>query len=200
MYFKSNSYTVKQGDEQQGQTFDSLNHYSSDLVETILVLLRKSEAEQALSQLEKGEVILVDRSHLERYRQHLTAYQKNEQELRKLVEEIKSERDILLGSVNHLYQTFSFVFQAIEEAKQQEKPKLSGMAKGIKLVCRTAGFGKIDDPIIYLLERIFVSARANLDPITQNFQEAGSKLGPSLEILIKHQIVDQKAINLSTDE
>lgn len=191
---------MEQGSKQQSQGFDSLNHYSSDLVETILVLLRKSQAENALTELDKGEVLLVDHSILERYREHLTAFQTNEKELRALIDEIKSERDILLGSVNHLYQTFSFIFKAIEEAKQQEKPKLSGTAKGIKLICRTAGIGKIDDSVIYILEKIFVSAKANMEAITNNFQDAGPKLGPSLEILIKHKIVDQKAINLSINE
>ena len=191
---------MKQDSKQQSQEFDSLNHYSSDLVETILVFLRKSEAENVLTELEKGEVLLVDHAIIERYREHLTAFQTNEKELRALIDEIKSERDVLLGSVNHLYQTFSFIFKAIEEAKQQEKPKLSGTAKGIKLICRTAGIGKIDDSVIYILEKIFVSAKANMEAITHNFQDAGPKLGPSLEILIKHKIVDQKAIKLSINE
>ncbi len=186
------------GSKQQKQVFDDLNLFDSQVIETILVSLRTSHADEALLALSQQEAILIEKTHLDRFREHLTRYQQNQKNFEEAIAEIKLERDTLLGAVNHLYQTFRFVFEAIHTAKT-EKPKPSALSSLISALLRALGMGKMDSQTMVIVEQILKKIKGNIPAITENMQKAIPQLEPALGILIKHNIVEKNIIDGKED-
>lgn len=190
---------MHQDNKAQKEEFDVLNLFNSHLIETILDYLRKNQPEEALETLSQQAVILIEQTHLDRFREHLTRYQQNQKSFEEAIEEVRQERDTLLGAVHHLYRTFSFIFEAIQTAKK-EKPKPSTLSSIISALLRALGVGKMDPQTMVIVEQILKKIKGNIPAISENMQKAIPQLEPALGILIKHNIVEKNIIDVKEED
>lgn len=174
-------------------------------VDEFLECLQAGEAEQCLEILNSGRVEVIAVGHLEATQKQLREQTEEivelKQELQKYrsaLQEVKQERDTLLSGVYHIYQTFSFVFRSIEENQQSaETNKQAGfLAKALGML----GLKTVSPAAIGVIQSVVNHLRKNMDSLTQNVEQLGERLQPSLAILIKYEIISPAKPSIESPE
>lgn len=174
-------------------------------VDEFLECLQAGKTEQCLEILNSGRVEVMAVARWEATQKQLREQKKEIGELKKelrkyrsALQEVKKERDTLLSGVYHIYQTFSFVFRSIEENQQSAETKTQAgfLAKALGML----GLKKVSPAAIGVIQSVVNHLRKNMDSLTQNVEQLGERLQPSLAILIKYEIISPVKPSIESPE
>lgn len=175
---------------EEAPAFDELNFSQSPAIDDFLKALRSADAERCLEMISSLQIRVVDNKAYEWQQEQMTQYSVvsgNLEKYQSALETVRAERDALLEGVFHLYHTFHFIYASIESSRNGSKP--GTLASLLGKFLKAAGLKNISPEAIMVTEQIIVHMKNNMDTLTANMERLGSKLNPSLEILIRHNII-----------
>jgi hypothetical protein len=167
--------------------FHPHNHTQSEEVEIFLQSFDKGERGTALRLLDEEKVYIVDAAYIQGMRDRIQHHIKTNASMEEAIQEIRSERDILLNGLFAIYNTLGFIIEAVKEGMTTKKP-LRG-ASVIKNTLKLFGFKEVSREIGNVVVTIIIAIRKNFRKMQDNFPTIGDQILPGLKVLEKHQII-----------